>query len=144
MKCCQPDAASGPPEPSCCGGHDHGKPVATSTAAPGQYTCPMHPEVISDSPGECPKCGMALEQVTPLRVDAVTIYTCPMHPEIEQDHPGDCPKCGMPLEPKAVTNTADEHAQREIHDLSRKFWIGLAPICSGDTSGMLGRGDVFC
>ncbi len=26
-----------------------------------QYTCPMHPEVISDHPGDCPKCGMALE-----------------------------------------------------------------------------------
>src|SRR5699024_5707275 len=26
-----------------------------------QYTCPMHPEVIRDAPGDCPKCGMALE-----------------------------------------------------------------------------------
>jgi Cu+-exporting ATPase len=26
-----------------------------------QYTCPMHPEVIRDKPGSCPKCGMALE-----------------------------------------------------------------------------------
>lgn len=25
------------------------------------YTCPMHPEVVSDQPGNCPKCGMALE-----------------------------------------------------------------------------------
>ena len=28
-----------------------------------QYTCPMHPEVIKDTPGSCPKCGMALEAV---------------------------------------------------------------------------------
>lgn len=28
------------------------------------YTCPMHPEVIQDHPGHCPKCGMALEPVT--------------------------------------------------------------------------------
>ncbi len=27
----------------------------------GMYTCPMHPEVLSDKPGSCPKCGMALE-----------------------------------------------------------------------------------
>ena len=26
------------------------------------YTCPMHPEVKSDKPGKCPKCGMNLEQ----------------------------------------------------------------------------------
>jgi Cu+-exporting ATPase len=26
-----------------------------------QYTCPMHPEVIQNHPGSCPKCGMALE-----------------------------------------------------------------------------------
>ena len=28
------------------------------------YTCPMHPEVIQDHPGHCPKCGMALEPGT--------------------------------------------------------------------------------
>jgi hypothetical protein len=31
-----------------------GKPQATI------YTCPMHPEVTSDKPGRCPKCGMNL------------------------------------------------------------------------------------
>ncbi len=25
-----------------------------------QYTCPMHPDVISDKPGKCPKCDMKL------------------------------------------------------------------------------------
>lgn len=25
-----------------------------------KYTCPMHPEVVKDAPGNCPKCGMAL------------------------------------------------------------------------------------
>jgi len=31
-----------------------------SAAKPGQYTCPMHPEVVRDAPGSCPLCGMAL------------------------------------------------------------------------------------
>lgn len=28
------------------------------------YQCPMNPEVLSKEPGECPKCGMALEKIT--------------------------------------------------------------------------------
>jgi hypothetical protein len=28
------------------------------------YTCKMHPEVISDEPGKCPKCGMTLVKKT--------------------------------------------------------------------------------
>ena len=36
--------------------HEHGK----------IYTCPMHPEVRSDKPGKCPKCGMTLvEKASP-------------------------------------------------------------------------------
>ena len=30
----------------------------------GMYTCPMHPEIRQSTPGFCPKCGMALEEVT--------------------------------------------------------------------------------
>jgi Cu+-exporting ATPase len=30
----------------------------------GVYTCPMHPEVEQDHPGDCPKCGMSLERKT--------------------------------------------------------------------------------
>jgi Cu+-exporting ATPase len=83
----------------------------------------MHPEVVSDKPGDCPKCGMALEPMAAALQK--TIYTCPMHPQIEQDHPGDCPICGMPLEPKTV-GAADSAEHAEIRSLSRKFWIGLA------------------
>ena len=35
-----------------------------SPAAKPIYTCPMHPEVQQDHPGNCPKCGMALEPKT--------------------------------------------------------------------------------
>jgi hypothetical protein len=33
------------------------KPVKQKTV---MYTCPMHPEVVQDHPGNCPKCGMTL------------------------------------------------------------------------------------
>jgi hypothetical protein len=39
---------------------DTTKSTMTSTV---KYTCKMHPEVISDKPGKCPKCGMDLVQV---------------------------------------------------------------------------------
>jgi hypothetical protein len=26
-----------------------------------EYTCPMHPEIVSDTPATCPRCGMDLE-----------------------------------------------------------------------------------
>lgn len=39
---------------------------ASSTIPSTKFTCPMHPEVISDDPGACPKCGMDL---VPLEVD---------------------------------------------------------------------------
>jgi heavy metal translocating P-type ATPase len=83
----------------------------------------MCPSVESDQPGDCPKCGMALERNPTWKPK--TIYTCPMHPEIEQDHPGDCPICGMALEPKTVRAEAEED-DGELRDMTRRFWIGAA------------------
>ena len=60
----------GPKKPE----HEAGMEMKMEEPAPGaeetettieqkvQYTCPMHSEVISDKPGNCPKCGMNLEK----------------------------------------------------------------------------------
>jgi Cu+-exporting ATPase len=84
--------------------------------------------VVSDKPGDCPKCGMALERnpawIAPS--SAKPIYTCPMHPQIVRDHPGECPICGMALEPKTASaaDRDDEHA--ELRAMTRRLWIGAA------------------
>lgn len=39
-------------------------PPSASTAAGVVYTCPMHPQIRRDAPGNCPICGMTLEPVT--------------------------------------------------------------------------------
>ena len=94
------------------------KPEAAATL----YTCPMHPEVKQAGPGNCPKCGMALEPMgAPAAPATRTEYTCPMHPEIVQDHPGNCPKCGMALEPRTVS--IEEEKNPELTDMTRRFWV---------------------
>jgi Cu+-exporting ATPase len=86
-----------------------------------QYTCPMDPEIVQDHPGSCPKCGMALEPMTPTDQATRTEYTCPMHPEIVQEEPGSCPKCGMALEPRTVDV---EDSNPEYEDMKRRFIVG--------------------
>lgn len=84
------------------------------------YTCPMHPEIREAQLGSCPKCGMALEPVTPQAPK--TEWTCPMHPEIVRDAPGACPLCGMALEPR--TPLAEEE-NPELIDMARRFKVSL-------------------
>jgi Cu+-exporting ATPase len=51
------------------------EPLATAPSPPPgtarQYICPMDPDVVSDRPGPCPRCGMALEpKDVPLETEA--------------------------------------------------------------------------
>ncbi len=129
-QCCHTEAPPPEPEPTdghdCCahGAHHHGD---VTPSAGAKYFCPMCSGVESDTPGACPKCGMALERNPAWKPAAKTIYTCPMHPEVEQDHPGECPKCGMALEPKTVTASEPED-DGELRDMTRRLWLGA--ICA--------------
>ena len=49
---------------SSCGGHEEAEETTEQGATTKEeYTCSMHPEVKSDKPGDCSKCGMTLEKV---------------------------------------------------------------------------------
>lgn len=93
----------------------------TPSTESGAFTCPMHPEVTQNRPGNCPKCGMALEPETPTAAVTRTEYTCPMHPGIVRDEPGNCPICGMALEPRSIS--AEEGENVELIDMRRRFWV---------------------
>jgi hypothetical protein len=90
------------------GSHEPGLLTSAAYQQSTVYTCPMHPEVQSSTPGKCPKCGMTMVAQTP-RAEQKTVtdganqsaeaWTCPMHPELRLDAPGKCPKCGMTLVP---------------------------------------------
>jgi len=102
----------------------------------------MHPDIVRDAPGSCPKCGMALIPMLDILPRAAE-YTCPMHPEVRSPQPGSCPKCGMALVPVAGTGASDDS---ELRDLARRLWIGVAlsiPLVVLAMSPMIGLHDLF-
>ena len=77
------------------------------------YVCPMHPVVVDQEPGSCPKCGMKLLA----QAAEETTYVCPMHPEVTSAMPDRCPKCGMKLLPASLVEAGDgdNHEQHPGH-----------------------------
>lgn len=71
------------------------------------YTCSMHPKVMSEEKGKCPKCGMDLvvskQKTTAKETQTTTVakskYVCTMDGSTS-DKPGKCPKCGMAMTEK--------------------------------------------
>ena len=76
---------------------------------PVVYACPMHPEVVSEEAGSCPKCGMKL------LATAASGYVCPMHAEVVSDNADHCPKCGMKLLPAALVAQSSGHGEHAHH-----------------------------
>lgn len=123
VKSNKPDNAAHEQHGHCCHHSDPEKAGAEEVQAKNvskAYYCPMCAGVESDQPGECPKCGMALESAG--KQQAETKWTCPMHPEIVRDEPGDCPICGMALEPMTV---AARDSNPELVDMTRRFKLAV-------------------
>jgi hypothetical protein len=106
--------------------------AATSGAAGEQekmqkYTCPMHPEVMTDHPGKCPKCGMHLvpleekkhrtsssdkSRASVQRSTSKVAAIAPNRPRHEHDHP--------PSVAAATHGAAGEHEHEKMHPPSHR------------------------
>ncbi len=69
-----------------------------------KYTCPMHPEVVQDKPGNCPKCGMTL---VPLKGKA-------------ESHSSQSPEHNPPM-----GHAGHDHHSMMIEDFKKRFYIVL-------------------
>lgn len=86
---------------------DHRHALVKKVDEQGQayWTCPMHPQVRQDHPGNCPICGMKLveRKDPPAAAPAqrqVRYWYDPMKPEVHFDKPGKSPFMDMELQPK--------------------------------------------
>ena len=87
-----------------------------------QFTCPMHPEVIKDVPGTCPKCGMKLVPVKAHSHSKIPVEHSSHHITRQQTTHHSTPE----IHPEQDAHAGhDKHAGHHTSDFLKRFWICL-------------------
>ena len=89
-------------------GMDMKKKENTQKVQSATYTCPMHPEIHADKPGNCPKCGMTLVKEKPKAVKRAAVKNAAVKQKTE-----------MPMSPKNTSDTkkTDPPIATETHNM---------------------------
>ena len=99
------------------------------------YTCGMHPEVILDEPGQCPKCGMDLvplksnssSEAKPAGERNILYWQAPMDPTEIYDKPGKS-KMGMDLVPVYEDQTSSGSSVKIDPVTVQNMGVRTAPV----------------
>jgi len=116
--------------------HEH-ELVPTMSAEGGVYwTCPMHPQIRLDAPGDCPICGMKLvKRVQPpseAEADREVLYWYdPMRPDVHFDKPGKSPFMDMQLVPKYASARAGVPIIQIDPRMAQNLGMRTAPVIRG-------------
>jgi len=82
-----------------------------------EYTCPMHPEVIKNEPGKCPKCGMNLVPLTTSSAQHTGHRDVQGHNHrMDDDH----------MKMTHAGHRGHEHHAGMIEDFKKRFYVVLA------------------
>jgi len=130
-------------------------PTAKKEPKTKYWHCPMHPEIVREAPGKCPKCGMDLVPMHAEEAPApaakkerkIKYWVSPMDPGYVRDKPGKAP-CGMDMvpvyedtgegagapgaiavSPTAIQSMGVRTAKVEVRPLSRDTWtVGVVTL----------------
>jgi len=119
---------------------------AGNTQAPAeekkQYTCSMHPFIVTDQPGSCPICGMTLVPVRSAEAATapgggekkerkILYWVAPMDPGYRTDKPGKSPM-GMDLVPVYEDVGGEEGTIRVDPNTIQSIGVRTAPATVGE------------
>lgn len=90
-----------------------------------QFTCPMHPEVVMNAAGKCPKCGMDLVPISNSKSEHSGHQSHEQHQSEHEHHHKKVEKHSEHVHPHSDHSGHTHHAGM-IDDYKRRFYIVLA------------------